>query len=140
MRSPTADAHHWRVSREDSFATPQQAAAERWTVRQQQPPAPGQSALPTDTPSHTATPSHKIEKDLELPDGAEDDLEEAATQTRPPIFVEPDRLQVFEFSFSKEAITHRNKALAFRATSSAGMDVLPPESNSATRRTDSSVH
>jgi hypothetical protein len=65
---------------------------------------------------------------------------ETTTQTRLLIFVEPDRLQVFDFSFSKEAITHRSRALAFLATSSAGMDGLPSDSDSATRRTDSSPH
>jgi len=55
----------------------QQLAAERWAAREQHAPAAGQGAQPTNTPSPTAaTPSHRIEKDLELRrDGPEDDLE-----------------------------------------------------------------
>jgi hypothetical protein len=51
-------------------------AAERCAARQHQPPTPGQGTQPTNTPSPTATSSHKIEKDLELRrDGPEDDLD-----------------------------------------------------------------
>jgi ATP-dependent exoDNAse (exonuclease V) alpha subunit len=54
----------------------QQAAAERWAARQQQPLAPEQGAQPSNTPSPTASPSLKIEKDREFRrDGPEDDLE-----------------------------------------------------------------
>jgi hypothetical protein len=54
----------------------QQAAAERWAARQQQPPAPGQGAQPSNTPDSTQTLERRIDKDLELRrDGPEDDLE-----------------------------------------------------------------
>src|SRR5882672_151025 len=54
----------------------QQAAAERWAAKQHQPAGPGQGTRPTNTPSLTATPTHKIEKDLELRrEGPEEDLE-----------------------------------------------------------------
>jgi hypothetical protein len=51
----------------------QQAAAERWAARQQQP---GQGAKPTDTPSPKNVPIREIKPNLELRrDGPEDDLE-----------------------------------------------------------------
>ena len=66
-------------------------------------------------------------------------VDQARTQTSTLILVKSHSLQVFAFSFGKEAVAHRSRALAFFATSSAGMEAACPESTSTMRRDDSSA-